>query len=87
MAELFDYLPAAPVLRTLVQYLSAFCSRPLTSSDVLSGIIVRLHVLRGHDKYAKCRDPSFNRFREILLEWLGETYKGGLFDPPVWGGG
>ena len=40
MAELFDPLPAAPVLRTFVQFLIAFCSRPELDSDIISGVCV-----------------------------------------------
>ena len=36
MAELFDSLSAAPVLRTFVKYLTAFCSRLEATSDVIS---------------------------------------------------
>ena len=35
---------AAPVLRTFVQYLAAFCSPPETASDVISAWFVRLTV-------------------------------------------
>ena len=39
-----DSLPAAPVLRTFVQYLIAFGSRQEAASDVISGMFVRLIV-------------------------------------------
>ena len=39
---------AAPVLRTIVQYLIAFCSRPETASDIISGRLVGPIV---HDKH------------------------------------
>ena len=41
MAELFDTLPAASVLRTFVQYLIAFVSTLEAASDVISGKFVR----------------------------------------------
>ena len=44
MTELFDSLLAAPVLRTFVQYLIAFCSRPKTAGDVVSRQFVKLIV-------------------------------------------
>ena len=56
------FMPAAPVLRTFVQYLNAFCSWPDTASEVLSGCFVRTIV---DDKRVKCRDPRLNRSREI----------------------
>ena len=42
MAELVDYLPAALVSRTFVQYLTAFCSRLEAASDVISVVTVDL---------------------------------------------
>ena len=57
-------MSAAPVLRTFVQYLIAFCSRPETASDFISG------------KYVKFRDPGLNRSREIPPE----TVIGDIFD-------
>ena len=55
-----DRVPAAPVLRTFVQYLIEFCSRPERDSDVISGMCVRPIV---DDKHAKFRDPGI-----IVLE-------------------
>ena len=40
MAELFDSLPAGPILRTFVQYLIAFCSRLEVACDVIFGVAV-----------------------------------------------
>ena len=40
MAELFDSLPAAPVLRPFVHYLPSFFSRPVAASDVICGVAV-----------------------------------------------
>ena len=57
MAELFDSLQAPPVLRTFVQNITAFCSRPETTSDVISGIFVG-PVLT--DKYVNVRDHRLN---------------------------
>ena len=37
VADLLDSLPAAPVLRTFVQYLIALCSRLEAACDVISG--------------------------------------------------
>ena len=34
VTELCASIPAAPVLRTLIQYLIGFCSRPTVASDV-----------------------------------------------------
>ena len=36
MAELLDTLPVGPVLRTFVQYLIGFCSRPEAASNFIS---------------------------------------------------
>ena len=44
MAELFDSLSAARVLRTFVRHLVAFCSRPEGASHVTSGSYMRLTV-------------------------------------------
>ena len=38
VVELFNSLPTAPVLRTFVQYLIAFCGRPEAAGDVISGV-------------------------------------------------
>ena len=65
--------PAGPVLRTLVQYLITFCSRPEAAGDVISGMFVGLLVL---DTFVKFRDPSLNRPRAIPPEAVG----GGIFD-------
>ena len=63
MAELLDSLPAAPVLRTFVEYLFAFCSRLEAASDVISGIYMRLTI---PDKCVQFRDPHLNSPGEIL---------------------
>ena len=73
MAELCDSLRTAPILRTFVQYLIAFCSRPETAGDVLSAIFVRMIV---RDKFVKFRDPGLNRSWEIPPE----AVEGGIFD-------
>ena len=63
MAKLFDSLAGQTrfVLRTFVQYLVAFCSRPEASGDVLSGRFGRLIV---HDKSVKSSDPCSNHSLE-----------------------
>ena len=65
VAELFHSLPAAPNLRTFVQYLIAFCSQHETASDVISGKFVKPIV---PEKCAKFPDPCLNRSQEIPLE-------------------
>ena len=65
MAELFTSLPASPVLRAFVQYLTAFCSRLEAASNVISRTFVRQI---GPDKPVK--------LREIPPEAVG----GGIFD-------
>ena len=52
VAELFDSLPASPVLRTFAQYLLTFCSRPDAERNAISGRLVRFIV---PDKYVKLR--------------------------------
>ena len=37
LAELFDYLPAAPVLCTFLQYFIALCSQREAATDIISG--------------------------------------------------
>ena len=73
MAELFDSLPTAPVLRTFAQYLIAFCSRLETASDVISGRFVGSIIC---DEDVKFHDPHLNHSREIPPEAVG----GGIFD-------
>ena len=65
--------PAAPILRTFVQYLIAFCSRPEAASDVISGRFVRPIV---PDKYIKFGYPRLNNSREMPPEAVGS----GIFD-------
>ena len=62
MTELFDSLPAAPILCTFVQYLIAFWSGPETASDVIAGKFVELTVTDKRDKF---RDPRLNRSGKI----------------------
>ena len=57
--------PAGPVLRTVVQYLITFCSRPEAASTVISGTLLGPFVL---DKFLNFRDPSLNGSREIPAE-------------------
>ena len=57
-----------PFLRTSVQYLIAFCSRPEAASDVISGRFVRLAV---PDKYVKFHGRRLNRSREIPPNAVG----------------
>ena len=54
--------PVAPVLRSFVQYLIAFCSRLKAASDDMFGRFVGLTV---PDKWVKFRDRRLNRSREI----------------------
>ena len=58
VTELRASMPATPVLRNFMQNLIAFCSRPETASDVMSGRFMGLIV---HDKRAKFRYPRLNR--------------------------
>ena len=60
--------PAAPVRRTFVQYLIAFCSRPESVSDVISGRFVGPI---ADDKLIKFRGPRLNRSREIPPKAVG----------------
>ena len=68
LTELFDSLPAAPVLHTFVQYLIPVCSRQEAASDVLSGRFVMLIV---PDKSVAFCDLRFNRSGEIRSEAVG----------------
>ena len=69
MAEFFDSLPAANVLRTFVQCLIAACSRrPEAISEVISGRIVRSTV---PDERVKRRDPGLNPSGEIRPKAVG----------------
>ena len=61
-------MPAAPVLRTFVQHVIAFCSRLEAASDAISGTLMRMDV---SDKCVKFRDPRLNRSREIRPEAVG----------------
>ena len=65
-------MPAAPVLRTFLQYSFAFCSRPEVANDVMSGRFVRLV---DPDQCVKFRDPRLHRSPEIRPEAVG----GGIF--------
>ena len=42
VAKLLNSLPAGTVLRNFVEYLIAFCSRPETAGDVISGVATQL---------------------------------------------
>ena len=67
MAELFDCVAAAPVLRTFVQNLIAFCSRPQVC-DVMSGRFVGLTV---PEQFVKFLDPPLNNSGEIRPKAAG----------------
>ena len=71
-------MPAAPVLRTFVQYLTAFCSRPEITSDVMCSRFVRPVV---RDKRATFREPRLNRSREISPEVVGGVIFGSFSNP------
>ena len=73
MAELFDSLSGLTAVRTLVQYLIAFCSRAETASDVLSD---KFEAPVVSDKLVEFRGPCLNRSWEIPREAIG----GGTFD-------
>ena len=60
-------------MRTIVQCLITFCSRPEAASDISSGTFVGTVV---PDKRVKFHDPSLNRSREIPPEAVG----GRIFD-------
>ena len=62
MVELFNFSPAAPILRTFMQNLITFCSQPEAASDVISGTLVRPIVV---DKYLKFHDPSLNILKKL----------------------
>ena len=66
-------MPAGPILRTFVQYLLTFCSRPEAASDAVSSRVVEPIVL---DKWVKFNGPSLNRSIKISPEAAG----GGIFD-------
>ena len=73
MAELLESLPAAPILRTFVQYLISFCSQQEVAADVIPSSFVRFVVL---DECVKFGDPHLKRFREIRPKAIG----GGILD-------
>ena len=62
VTELFDPLPAGPILRKLMQHSFALCSRSEAANDVAFGPLVRLI---DPGKFIKFRDPRLNRSREI----------------------
>ena len=63
MVALYSTLcPAGPVLRTFMQYLMTFCSRPEVDNDVISGVDVD-NV--GMDVGLKFGDFRPNGFRYI----------------------
>ena len=65
--------PTGPVLRTFVQHLITFVSRPEAASEVISGEFVGPTLL---DRCVKFRCHSLNASREILPEAVG----GGISD-------
>ena len=73
MADLFDSLLASLVLRTVVQYLIAFCGRLEAASDVTSGAFVGAIVLH---KRLKLGGPRTYISREITPE----AVRGGIFE-------
>ena len=70
MAKLFDSLLAAPVLRTFVQYLIAFCSRLQAAYDVISGVFVRPIV---PDKSIQFRDPRLEHRPEAASDIISSV--------------
>ena len=62
VAKLFDSLPPEPVIRTFVQYLIAFCSRPKAASDIISGVAVEQVGMGVLIKFCNSRS---NRSRDI----------------------
>ena len=54
--QIIQLLPAAPVLRTFVQYLMVFCSRPETAWDVISSRFVELTVPDESDRLNRSRE-------------------------------
>ena len=66
-------MPATPILRTFMQYLSAFCSRLEEASDAISGRFVGLTL---PDECEKFRNPELNRSGEIPPE----AVRNGIFD-------
>ena len=65
--------PLGPILRTIVQNLIAFSSRPEAASDVISGTVVGPIV---PDEPVKFGDTSLNHSLKIPPEAIG----GGIFD-------
>ena len=62
MAELYDFLPATPILRTFMHYLIAYCSRSEVPRDVTSGVALeRVRV----DVDIQFGDSRSNRSRDI----------------------
>ena len=68
MTELCASMPVTSILRTFMQYLIAFCSRPEAAADVISGRFVRLTV---PNKFVKFCDPCLNRSPDILPKTVG----------------
>ena len=73
MDELFDCSADRTRVRSFVQYLVTFYSRPETASEVISDRFVGSIVA---DKPVKFCHPRLNRSRGILPEAVG----GGIFD-------
>ena len=89
MAELFDSLVAALVLRTFVQYITAFCSRLEAANNITSSRFVGLNVpdkrLEFHDPHLnhsleiRAKDSTFDRFSNFVKcrpEVAGEVISG-----------
>ena len=68
---------AGPVLRTVEQYLMAFCSRPKAASDVVSGRFVKPLVI---DTVVKFCHPRLNHSREIPRDFSQHFYLVVYFD-------
>ena len=72
-------MQGAPVLRTFVQYLVTFCSRPEAVSDFITGTFVGLAV---PVKCVEFLDPRLNRSPEIRPEAIGGGIFGRFFELP-----
>ena len=69
----------APILRTFVQFLIAFCSRLEAASDIISGRLVKLAVLNKCEKFW---DPRLNCAPEIRPEAIAGCIFDRLFKLP-----
>ena len=70
VTELCTFMSVAPVLRTFVEYLIAFCSPLEKASDVISDRFMRPIV---YDKLVKFCNPRLIRSREIPPETVGDS--------------